>query len=127
MAGLRGLNKGNSPRPAGQITVDHELSKASDGVLAQAASKGVQDVGNKVVGPSEAVLDRLSPMLAKIEGWQKYFHSRENRNIATVKSTRSRIFWICLMESALMVGMAVAQVYLIQAFFAQRAGGMVRV
>ncbi len=107
--------------------MDHELNRSAEGTLVQVAAKGSNEAAKVVVGPSELVLDRLSGWLMKIEGWQKYFHTRENRNIATVKSTRSRITWICALESVLIVGMALVQVYLIQTFFAGRGQSKMRV
>jgi hypothetical protein len=48
--------------------------------------------------------------------------TRENRNMATVTSTESRIFWFAVLESCLMVAMAGVQVYFVQSFFSKGSG-----
>ncbi|CAG8478184.1 12029_t:CDS:2 [Acaulospora morrowiae] len=53
---------------------------------------------------------RLSSGLSTIARTQKYFRTRENRNFSTVKSTENRIFWFALLESTMIVGMAVVSI-----------------
>ncbi|CAJ0912073.1 16134_t:CDS:2, partial [Entrophospora sp. SA101] len=60
---------------------------------------------------------KLSSSLSTIARTQKYFRTRENRNFSTVKSTENRIFWYSLLESALIVGMACVQVFVVKTFF----------
>ncbi|KAF9926900.1 hypothetical protein FBU30_003621 [Linnemannia zychae] len=62
-------------------------------------------------------LFRLTGELARIDRMQKYFRTRENRNFFTVISTDSRIFWFSLTESAMIVAMAMVQVYVVRTFF----------
>ena len=50
---------------------------------------------------------------------QREIRTNEHRNLSTVKSTESRIFWFAFLEALVVVGMAVGQVYLIQTFFAK--------
>ncbi|KIM31338.1 hypothetical protein M408DRAFT_327582 [Serendipita vermifera MAFF 305830] len=65
----------------------------------------------------EESIFKLSGMLTSIERSQKYFHTRENRGFSTVKSTHNRIFWYSFFECVGIVGMACAQVYILQTFF----------
>jgi len=70
----------------------------------------------------EDSLYRLSGSLNVVGRTQKYFRTRENRNLSTVKSTENRIFWFSLLESALIVGMAGLQVFVVRTFFNIRKG-----
>ncbi|BGP12909.1 hypothetical protein JCM10213v2_000826 [Rhodosporidiobolus nylandii] len=65
----------------------------------------------------EESIYKLSGSLSSIQRTQKYFRTRENRNVSTVKSTEWRIFSFSLAESALMVGMSAFQVWVVQRFF----------
>ncbi|KAG8757551.1 hypothetical protein FRC14_001958 [Serendipita sp. 396] len=67
----------------------------------------------------EESIFKLSGMLSSIERSQKYFHTRENRGFSTVKSTHDRIFWYSVLECLGIVGMACAQIYILQTFFNQ--------
>jgi hypothetical protein len=60
---------------------------------------------------------KLSAQLSTISRNQKYFRTRENRNMSTVKSTEKRIFNFSMMEVALMVIMAGLQVFIVRFFF----------
>ncbi|KAL9045648.1 MAG: hypothetical protein Q9206_007258, partial [Seirophora lacunosa] len=64
----------------------------------------------------ESIL-KVSRDLSTINRNQKYFRTRENRNMSTVKSTEKRIFNFSVMESALMVSMAGLQVFIVRFFF----------
>ncbi|KAL8873281.1 MAG: hypothetical protein Q9174_001227 [Haloplaca sp. 1 TL-2023] len=64
----------------------------------------------------ESIL-KVSRDLSTINRNQKYFRTRENRNMSTVKSTEGRIFNFSVMESALMVAMAGLQVFIVRFFF----------
>lgn len=64
----------------------------------------------------ESVL-RLSNQISSLTRQQKYFRTRENRNFGTVQSTESRIFNFSIIESALMIGMAGLQVFIVKMFF----------
>ncbi|KAL8638561.1 MAG: hypothetical protein Q9228_004299 [Teloschistes exilis] len=64
----------------------------------------------------ESIL-KVSRDLSTINRNQKYFRTRENRNMSTVKSTESRIFNFSVAESALMIAMAGLQVFIVRYFF----------
>ncbi|BGP67415.1 Protein ERP3 [Rhodotorula toruloides] len=65
----------------------------------------------------EESIYKLSGSLSSIQRTQKYFRTRENRNVSTVRSTEWRILTFSMMESALMIGMSAAQVWIVQRFF----------
>jgi hypothetical protein len=71
----------------------------------------------KALSPLESSLYKLSGWLSDISRNQKYIRTREHRSFETVQSTESRIFWFGLLESGLIVGMAVLQVFVVKAFF----------
>jgi hypothetical protein len=72
----------------------------------------------------EESLFRISGSLANIARTQKYFRTRENRNSATVASTKSRISWFASLESIAIVSMACLQVFVIKSFFKSKRGGV---
>ncbi|KAM0793145.1 hypothetical protein ACM66B_000621 [Microbotryomycetes sp. NB124-2] len=65
----------------------------------------------------EESIYKLSGSLSSIQRTQKYFRTRENRNVSTVKSTQWRIFAFSIGESVLMCGMSAFQVWVVQKFF----------
>ncbi|EIN04452.1 hypothetical protein PUNSTDRAFT_92806 [Punctularia strigosozonata HHB-11173 SS5] len=65
----------------------------------------------------EESIFRLNGQLMSIKRTQKYFHTRENRGFSIVKTTQNRLFWYAVLESLTMIGMAIAQVYILQTFF----------
>ncbi|GAA6058025.1 hypothetical protein JCM3770_003978 [Rhodotorula araucariae] len=65
----------------------------------------------------EESIYKLSGSLSSIQRTQRYFRTRENRNVSTVRSTDWRIFTFSLLESAFMVGMSAFQVWVVQRFF----------
>ncbi|KAL4244564.1 EMP24/GP25L family protein [Abortiporus biennis] len=65
----------------------------------------------------EESIFRLNGMLLNIKRTQKYFHTRENRGFDIVKSTLSKLFWSTFLECIAVIGIAVAQVYVLQTFF----------
>ena len=72
----------------------------------------------------ESIL-KVSRDLSTINRNQKYFRTRENRNMSTVKSTENRIFNFSVAESALMVSMAGLQVFIVRFFFQGARKGIV--
>ncbi|KAK4990083.1 hypothetical protein LTR28_001511 [Elasticomyces elasticus] len=64
----------------------------------------------------ESIL-KLSGQLSTVTRQQKYFRTRENRNFSTVRSTEKRIWNFSLIESVMMVGMALLQVFIVRTFF----------
>ncbi|EST09345.1 hypothetical protein PSEUBRA_000937 [Kalmanozyma brasiliensis GHG001] len=67
--------------------------------------------------PLEEGIGGLGEKLEQIGRTQRYFRVRENRNFDTVRSTQSKIFWYSVVESATMVGISVAQVWIVRALF----------
>ncbi|KAI9183923.1 hypothetical protein H9P43_002975 [Blastocladiella emersonii ATCC 22665] len=66
---------------------------------------------------SEETIFRISSQMNSYSRSQKYYHTRERRSLSTVESTERRIWWFAILESALMVAMAVLQVYVVRTFF----------
>ncbi|PVV04314.1 hypothetical protein BB560_001186 [Smittium megazygosporum] len=60
---------------------------------------------------------RIYGDLYNIERFMLYFRSRENRNFATVKSNETRILGYALLESVLVISVAIIQVYSIESLF----------
>ncbi|KAG5461246.1 MAG: emp24/gp25L/p24 family/GOLD-domain-containing protein [Olpidium bornovanus] len=86
----------------------------------------VSDAKKVVGGPGAAdehtnnmdeILFRVSGHMSSISRKQKYFRTREHRNMATVRSTENKIFYFSLAESAIIVTVAVLQVFIVRAFF----------
>ena len=67
--------------------------------------------------PLEEGIGNMNDKLTQIGRTQRYFRVRENRNFDTVKSTQSKIFWYSVVESVTMVGISVAQVWIVRALF----------
>ena len=65
----------------------------------------------------EESISKISGLLSSVSRQQKYFRTRENRNFSTVRSTESRIWNFSLIESGMMVGMALLQVFIVRMFF----------
>ncbi|KAI0781556.1 emp24/gp25L/p24 family/GOLD-domain-containing protein [Irpex lacteus] len=65
----------------------------------------------------EESIFRLNGYMLNIKRTQKYFHTRENRGFDTVKSTLNRLFWYAVLETLGIIGMAVAQVHILETFF----------
>lgn len=68
----------------------------------------------------EESLIKLAGQVTSVARSQKYFRTRENRNLATVRSTESRIYWFSILGSALMVALSAAQVMIVRTFFTRR-------
>lgn len=67
--------------------------------------------------PLEEGISGLGDKLTQIGRTQRYFRVRENRNFDTVRSTQSKIWWYSVVESITMVGISVAQVWIVRALF----------
>jgi len=65
----------------------------------------------------EESIYKLKNQLLGIQRSQKFFHTRENRGMSIVQDTANRMFWYTVLESVIMVGMALFQVYVVQMFF----------
>lgn len=67
--------------------------------------------------PLEDSITTVADKLTAITRTQRYFRLRENRNTDTVKSTQNKIFWYSVIESATMIAISAAQVYIVRALF----------
>ncbi|KIS67281.1 uncharacterized protein UMAG_04383 [Mycosarcoma maydis] len=67
--------------------------------------------------PLEEGIANMDEKLTQITRTQRYFRVRENRNFDTVRSTQSKIFWYSVVESITMVGISIAQVYIVRSLF----------
>lgn len=67
--------------------------------------------------PLEEMIGNLQDKLTQVQRTQRYFRVRENRNFDTVKSTQSKIFWYSVTQSVTMIGISLAQVYIVRALF----------
>ncbi|KAF9209686.1 hypothetical protein BGZ49_002117 [Haplosporangium sp. Z 27] len=97
--------------------VDFEISIEHEKRASQADQKEKGQGPQAHAEAMEEFVLRLTSELSKIDRMQKYFKARDNRNYSTVISTESRIFWFSLTESALIVAMSAAQVFIIRTFF----------
>lgn len=79
-----------------------------------------QTDGQPARGVGESVMT-LTLQANNIHRVQKYFRTRENRNESTVQSTISRIKWFSIIESMLIIGMSILQVYVVRMFFSSRS------
>ncbi|ORY34768.1 emp24/gp25L/p24 family/GOLD-domain-containing protein [Naematelia encephala] len=62
---------------------------------------------------------KISGLLSSITRSQKYFHTRHHRNYSTVLSTQSRIFWFTVLESVIVIGMSILQIWVLKTFFSR--------
>ncbi|KAJ1559541.1 hypothetical protein HK096_000238 [Nowakowskiella sp. JEL0078] len=62
-------------------------------------------------------VDMMKETLLGLGRNQAHFHTRTNRNFATVLSTERRIFWFSVSESFLIMCVALAQVFFVQMLF----------
>lgn len=69
------------------------------------------------MNPMEESVYQIGAALADISRNQKYIHTRESRNMETVASTESRIFYFAVFESMLIIGMGMLQVFVVRLFF----------
>ena len=70
-------------------------------------------------GIEESVL-KMFTQTSQISRQQKYFRTREHRNMSTVQSTEDRIFWFAVLEGAAMVTVSILQVFIVRTFFSRR-------
>lgn len=98
--------------------IDFEISVEHD-VRPELPVKPRMGAG-ETTGIEESVL-KLSSQVSQMSRTQKYFRTRENRNMSTVQSTESRIFWFALLESCAMITMSGLQVFIVRTFFSRRS------
>ncbi|KTW29758.1 hypothetical protein T552_00965 [Pneumocystis carinii B80] len=75
---------------------------------------------NEQTGTLDEYLIRISRVFSAIRHSQKYLNLRENRNLSTVQSTESRIFWFSITESILILVVSVLQVLILKTFFTSK-------
>lgn len=100
-----------------EITIEHEIRPDF-----KLDSSGKEQPAK--VTEMEETLYRLGSSITNIARTQKYFRSRENRNSATVASTKSRIGWFAVMESGAIILMAACQVFIVKSFFNTKRGSV---
>jgi len=67
--------------------------------------------------PMEDSINKISTALDSIQSDQRYFRSREQRHRDTAESTNARVFWYSVIESILLIGISLGQVYYLRKFF----------
>ncbi|KAJ9629336.1 hypothetical protein H2203_001709 [Taxawa tesnikishii (nom. ined.)] len=95
--------------------IDFEIAVENEPRAASLPSK--QGAGPEQTSVLEDSVLKLGGQLSTITRQQKYFRTRENRNFSTVRSTEQRIWNFSLIESVMMVGMAMLQVFVVRQFF----------
>lgn len=65
----------------------------------------------------EESMFKINAALMQIERDQRYFKTKEHRNMSLVRSTESRIYWGALVGSGLVILMGISQVWIIRTFF----------
>eukprot|EP00842_Homolaphlyctis_polyrhiza_P002709 jgi/Hompol1/3439/HPOL_006532-RA len=109
------------------LTAEHEtVAGGSKSKLTEAVGKTGEAKKLEKQAITDEYLVSLSDHTNKLFGSisvvsrnQRVLRTTENRNISTVKSMDSRLFWFAVIESCLMVGMSLLQVYVIQTFFSK--------
>ncbi|GMM37287.1 Erp2 protein [Saccharomycopsis crataegensis] len=66
---------------------------------------------------SEHAISEISRNYDQMRKMLDYLRAREWRNMSTVKSTESRVYWLGLLSSLAMIGLGVAQATLVQFMF----------
>ncbi|KAJ3382149.1 hypothetical protein HDU92_004911 [Lobulomyces angularis] len=99
------------------VTSEHETDDNHPSQLPNPLQTVSKDQAKKDLSSSENSANRIDILLNNFQRDQKFYRTRENRNLNTVKSTETRIFWFAVGESFLMILMACFQVYIIQNFF----------
>ncbi|CAD6888476.1 unnamed protein product [Tilletia caries] len=67
--------------------------------------------------PLQEGIMTIDARLNAIHRTQRYFRTRENRNFDTVVSTQRKIFWYSVIESLVIIGISVAQVFVVRHLF----------
>ncbi|PWN35062.1 uncharacterized protein FA14DRAFT_133029 [Meira miltonrushii] len=67
--------------------------------------------------PLEESISKVDSQLTQITRMQRYFRTWENRGFATVRQTLSKITWYSIIDMLVMIGVAVAQVYIVRYLF----------
>ncbi|KAJ3293164.1 hypothetical protein HK104_004697 [Borealophlyctis nickersoniae] len=99
------------------ITVEHESHKPATNPLEDPKKEEKKEAVKKDLERLEGGIENMQMYLGNVQRLHKHFRTRENRNFSTVQSTESRIFWFATVESCMIVGIALVQVFVIQTFF----------
>ncbi|KAI8908578.1 emp24/gp25L/p24 family/GOLD-domain-containing protein [Gorgonomyces haynaldii] len=108
------------------ITVEHESKFANGRVISdlekaigKLAGQAQESAAEKATVAFANQITFFGGELAALERRQRSIRTREHRNLASVKSLESRIYWISSINGVLMVLMSVGQVFVIQNFFSR--------
>merc|ERR1712188_35898 len=75
--------------------------------------------------PIEMSARRISEEMDLLELHQQYMRGREIRHRLTAESTNTRVLWLSILESAVLISISLVQVYFIRSFFnTKRVGGV---
>lgn len=88
-----------------------ELERDVDYYNSQESTKNNDEV------MSEHAISEINRNFDQMRKMLDYLRAREWRNMSTVKSTESRIYWFGLLSSAAMIGLGVCQASLVQFMF----------
>ena len=69
--------------------------------------------------PIKGSLDNLESLLENIESEANYMHYREEQNRNTGESNNSRVMYLTLIETAVLLLVSSGQAYMIRSWFAQ--------
>ncbi len=104
------------------ISVEHEITESVTDPqnnlppAVPSASKAKEDARIAAL-PMRRRVEDIEGGILRFDRALRYFKTRENRNFDTVLSTESRIFYFSVSECALIIIMAVFQVYVVQIAF----------
>jgi emp24/gp25L/p24 family/GOLD len=100
------------------INIDFTLNKLEGHPdLKKEDVSGPQDPAAQLAKKLEKTGEHLQRDLTDLLHTLRHLRNREKRNLETVLSISSRIFGFCLLEMALVVGMSVLQVVVMQSLF----------
>ncbi|KAJ3275575.1 hypothetical protein HDV01_007578 [Terramyces sp. JEL0728] len=108
------------------LTMEHEVSNSVfkseiEESVGNINSKKKEDEVPESIKKLREELNGLSRTMSTLVRTQRQIRSSEHRNFSMVKDAGGRMFWFAVLESLSMVGMAAAQVYIIQTFFSKSA------
>lgn len=109
------------------VTFDLDISDPND-PLARAEKEAIEarstawltgsDIDPKMaVTLMRAAVNRIHAKLGQVEGDQMFHLQREKRHRGTIESTNSRVQWYTVVESIIVVAVAVTQIFLVQSWF----------
>jgi len=79
---------------------------------------GVPDQNSKnTLTPLEESIRTISNSLDQVEEDQKYLRVREQKHRDTAESTNNRVLWYSILESMVLIGISLGQVYALRKFF----------